>query len=54
MAFRIFAGVVAVALLAAYLIAPVLKLKEISLAIVVAVGLTMVLVDLVQSLREED
>lgn len=54
MAFKIFAGVLAVALLGGYLIAPVLKLREVDLGIAVAIGLVMVLVDLVQSLRKED
>jgi len=48
---KIFSGVVAVVLLLAYLVPLVLKLKEVSLGIVILIGITMVLVDLWQSLR---
>lgn len=54
MAFKILAGIVAVVLLAGYLIAPVFKLREVALGIVVAVGLAMMLVDLWQSLKSKD
>jgi len=54
MAFKYLAGLIAVALLATYLLAPVLKLKEIDLGVVVVIGLTMTLVDLWQSLRSRD
>lgn len=54
MAFRIFAGVVAVVLLGAYLVAPVWKLREVALGVVVAVGLAMMLVDFWQSLKSKD
>ncbi len=48
---KIFSGVVAVVLLLAYLVPLVLKLKEVSLGVVILIGITMVLVDLWQSLR---
>ena len=54
MAFKIFAGIIAVALLATYLIAPVLKLRETALGVVVAIGLAMMLVDLWQSLKSKE
>ncbi len=48
---KIFSGVVAVVLLLAYLVPLVLKLKEVALGVVILIGITMVLVDLWQSLR---
>lgn len=48
---KIFSGVVALVLLLAYLVPLVLKLKEVSLGVVILIGITMVLVDLWQSLR---
>jgi hypothetical protein len=54
MALRIFAAVVAVALVVAYLIPPIYKLKDIELVVVVVIGIAMMLIDLVQSLREDD
>ncbi len=48
---KIFSGVVAVVLLLAYLLPVVFKLKEVSLGVVILIGITMVLVDLWQSLR---
>ncbi len=48
---KIFSGVVAVVLLLAYLVPLVLKLKEVSLGVVILIGISMVLVDLWQSLR---
>ena len=54
MPFKIFAGVVALALLLPYLIAPVMKLKDVALGVVVAVGVVLTLVDLWQSIREKD
>jgi hypothetical protein len=45
------AAIVAVALVLAYLGAIVFKLKDPSLAVVVAIGVTMMLIDLWQSLQ---
>ncbi|MBI5717937.1 MAG: hypothetical protein HZC37_09660 [Burkholderiales bacterium] len=54
MPLKIFAGLVAVALMLAYLLPLILKLKEASLAVVVALGIVMMLRDLWQSLRTGD
>ena len=54
MAVKIVAALVAVVLLGAYLLALVIKLKEIDLAIVVIAGLALMLVDLWQSLKSKD
>jgi hypothetical protein len=54
MGVKIGAGLIAVLLLGAYLLALVFKLKEIDLAIVVALGLAMMAVDLWQSLKSKD
>jgi hypothetical protein len=54
MALKIFAGIVAVALMLAYLLPLVLKLKEASLAVVILIALTMMLVDLRQSLKSKE
>lgn len=51
---KIFAAVVAVVLVLGYLTPVVLKLKEAALAVVIAVGIAMMLVDLWQSFRERD
>ena len=54
MAVKIFAGAVASVLMLCYLLAPVFKLKEVELGIVIVVGLAMMLVDLWQSIWEKD
>ncbi len=54
MPLRIFAAVVAVALFVAYLSPMAFKLKEISLGVVILIGLAMMLVDLWQSLQKSD
>jgi hypothetical protein len=54
MIFKALAGVVAVILMLIYLAPPVYKLKDVELGIVVAIGLVMMLVDLVQSLKSRD
>ena len=54
MVLKVLAGLLAVVLVVIYLIPPVYKLKEIELGIVVAIGLLMMLVDLVHSLRKDD
>jgi hypothetical protein len=51
---KIFAAIVAVVLVIGYLTPVVLKLKEAALAIVIAVGIAMMLVDLWQSFRERE
>ncbi len=54
MILKVLAGLLAVSLVVIYLIPPVYKLKDIELGVVVAIGLVMMLVDLVQSLRKDD
>ena len=54
MPLKIFAGIVAVALMLAYLLPLVLKLKEVSLGVVILIALAMVLTDLGHSLRKDD
>ncbi|MCW5661356.1 MAG: hypothetical protein KIT60_26940 [Burkholderiaceae bacterium] len=54
MALKVFAGIVAVALMLAYLLPLVLKLKEPSLYAVVGIALLMMLVDLLQSLKSRE
>ena len=54
MILKVLAGLLAVTLLVLYLLPPVYKLKDIELGVVVAIGLLMMLVDLVQSLRKDD
>jgi hypothetical protein len=51
---KIFAAVVSVVLVIGYLAPVVLKLKEAALAIVIAIGIAMMLVDLWQSFRERE
>jgi len=54
MAVKIFSGIVAVALVLAYVVPPALKLKHVALAIVITIGVVMMLIDLWQSLKEGD
>jgi hypothetical protein len=54
MAFKIFAGILAMALLVAYIGAPAVKLKEIPLVIVAFIGIAMAAVDLWQSLKSAE
>jgi hypothetical protein len=54
MAFKIIAGIVALALLAGFLVPYILKMKEFPLGIVILAGIGMMLVDLWQSLKEKD
>lgn len=54
MPFKILAGVVAVVLMAGFLLPPLLKLKDVALGMVIAIGLAMMLVDLLQSLKSKD
>jgi hypothetical protein len=54
MAVKIFAGIVALVLLAGFLVPYVVKMKEVELGIVILAGIAMMLVDLWQSLKEKD
>ena len=54
MIFKIFAGLVALVLMLGYLLAPVFKLKEIDLGIAIILGVTLAVIDLVQSLKSKD
>lgn len=54
MPIKIFAGIVAITLMIAYLIPVVFKLKDISLGVVILAGLGMMLADLWQSLQSKD
>ena len=51
---KIFSGLVALSLLLAYLVPLVIKLKQVSLGVVVLIGVVMMLVDLWQSLQSKD
>ena len=51
MAFKIFSAIVAVVLLLGFIAPVVVKLKEVSLAAVVLIGVVLMLVDLWQSLQ---
>ncbi len=51
---KLFSAVVAIVLMLSFLGAIVFKLKEISLAVVVLIGVVMMLVDLRQSLKKAD
>jgi len=54
MLYKILAGILAAALLLAYMAPVVLRLKDIALSIVVLLGVAMMLVDLWQSLQSKD
>ncbi len=54
MSVKIVSAVVAVLLMLAYLLPLVLKLKEWTLAVVVLGGVVMMLVDLLQTLKQDD
>jgi hypothetical protein len=54
MGLKIFAAIVAVVLLFAYLAPVALKLKEVSLVVVMAIGVVMMAVDLLQSLKSRE
>jgi hypothetical protein len=54
MAFKILAGIIAIALITTFLAPPVLKLQDLALSSVILIGLLMMLVDLWQSLRSKD
>lgn len=54
MPIKIFAAVVAVVLVLAFLIPPVLKLKDVALGAVILIGIAMMLIDLWQSLQSKE
>jgi hypothetical protein len=54
MILKIFAGIVAAALLIIFVGPVVVKLKDAAFTVVVLIGLTMMLVDLWQSLKSKD
>ena len=54
MSIKLASALIAIVLMLAYLLPVALKLKELSLAVVIAVGVVMMLVDLWQSLRQSD
>ena len=54
MPIKFFAAVVAVILLIGFLAPPVLKLKDVALGIVICIGIVMMLVDLLQSLKSKE
>ena len=54
MVVKIVAGIVAVVLVIAFVLPPAIKLKDVALAIVIALGVVLMLIDLWQSLRERD
>ena len=51
---KILFGVIGVVLMAVFLLPVVFKLKEISLGIVIVLGLALMIIDMVQSLRSND
>ena len=54
MGLKIGAGVVAVILMLGYLLPPVFKLKDFALGVVIIVGVSLMLLDLFQSLKSKD
>jgi len=54
MPIKIFAAIVAVALMLAFLTPVVLKLKDIALGVIILIGVAMMLIDLGQSLKSKD
>jgi len=54
MKFKIFAGILAAALLLLFVSPVVLKLKQVSLSIVVLIGVVMMITDIWQALRSKD
>ena len=47
-------GIIAMVLMIAYLLPPAIKLKDAALAVVIAIGVVLMLLDLWQSLHERD
>jgi len=54
MVLKIVAGIIATALLVAFVAPPVIKLQNVALSAVIAIGLVMMLIDLWQSLQSKD
>lgn len=54
MTIKIFAAIVALILMAGYLLPPVFKLKDEALGAVILIGLAMMVVDLWQSLKSKE
>ena len=54
MAFKIFAGIVAVVLLIGFLVPYVLKMQDIALGVVIIIGLALMARDLWDTYREKD
>lgn len=54
MPIKIFAAIVAVAMVLCFLVPPVLKLKDVALGVVIAIGIIMMLADLWQSLQKKE
>jgi len=54
MALKIVAGIIAIVLLLAFVAPPVVKLQDVALSAVIAIGVVMMLVDLWQSLQSKD
>ena len=54
MPIKIFSAAVAVVLMVCFLGAPVLKLKDVALGCITAIGIAMMLVDLWQSLQSKE
>ena len=54
MPIKIFAGIVAVALMIAFLSPVVFKLKDVPLGVIILIGIAMMLIDLLQSLKSKD
>jgi hypothetical protein len=52
MIMKVIAGIIAVALVVAFVLPPAVKLKEPALIAVIALGIVLMLIDLWQSLRE--
>jgi hypothetical protein len=54
MIFKYACAVIAMALVLAFLLPPLVKLKEVDLAIAILIGIAMMLIDLWQSLQSKD
>ena len=54
MTLKLVASLIAVVLMAAFLVPPALKLKDAALIAVIAIGIVLMLIDVYQSLRERD
>jgi hypothetical protein len=54
MPIKILSAAVAVVLMLSFLAPPVLKLKDVALGVVILIGITMMLVDLWQSLQSKE